>query len=106
MADEQEGSQTLRGIEVIKITERVREENYTRIYANNIQVGFSSWDMRITFGELVDGPDGSLTKVAERATVTMSLHHAKAAIHVLMEQLTALEKQFGEIPLLNTMVGK
>lgn len=105
MAEEKQSSPPEQTAEVISVTKRVRGEDFVRFYANNIQVGFTSWDMRITFGEVVENSDTSQLRVEERTTIVMSLHHAKAAINVLMDQLTALEKQFGEIKILQQPVS-
>jgi hypothetical protein len=99
MAKEKQGARSEHKMEALDSLERIRGEHFIRFYANNIQVSFSTWDMRLTFGEIVDQPDGK-TVIEDRACVVMSLQHAKAAIAALVRSFTALEKQFGEIKLL------
>lgn len=77
---------------------RIRAENFVRFYANNIQVNFTQWDMRITFGQIVDDPNGKLM-IEEQASVVMSLQHAKAAIHILAQSFAEFENRVGKIPL-------
>lgn len=97
--ERKQGTEPEANTEILGLPQRVRGEGFVRFYANNIQVAFSQWDMRIIFGEIVDQLDGKPV-IEDRASVVMSLQHAKAAIAVLAQNLTALEKQFGEIKLL------
>jgi len=84
-----------------KLPERIRAENFVRIYANNIQVSLSQWDMKLTFGEVLESRDGkSVPQIEDRAVVVMSLHHAKAVIEILVRNFMAFEEKFGEIKLI------
>ncbi len=87
-----------------KTLERIRGADFVRFYANNFQVAFTAWDVRITFAELVERPEGS-TVLEERATVVMSLQHAKATIAILAKNFNDLEKEFGEIKFLEHHEG-
>jgi hypothetical protein len=84
-----------------KSPERIRAENFVRIYANNMQVSLSQWDMKLTFGEVLESRDSkSIPQVEDRAIVVMSLHHAKAIIDILVKNFMAFEERFGEIKLI------
>lgn len=79
---------------------RTRSPNFTRIYTNNAQIGFSTWDMRMDLGEVIDQEDGMLV-IEDRIRVVMSLHHAKAFITALVQSFDAFEKQVGDIKLIS-----
>jgi len=78
---------------------RVRSITFANIYANNTYLGFSNWDMWISFGEIM-GQQGENLVVEEKARIVMSLQQAKAFIEVLNKNLELFEKQFGEIKVL------
>ena len=75
---------------------RIRNERYTRIYANNLAVEFSIWDMSITFGEIIDG-HGPTPVIEEIVHITMSQEFAKLASQLLSANIAQYEHQFGEI---------
>ena len=79
--------------------------NMVSVYANNANVGFSNWDMWLTFGEIM-GEEGGQLVVAQKARVVMSLQHAKAFIDLVNTNLAAFEKQFGEIKILSVLQKK
>jgi hypothetical protein len=80
--------------------QKVRASTFAHFYTNNIQLGFSNWDMWVTFGELTGQEDNKPT-IEERAKVVMSLHHAKAFVQILVRSIQEFEKQFGEIKLVS-----
>jgi Protein of unknown function (DUF3467) len=75
---------------------RIRTERYTRIYANNLAVVFSIWDMSITFGEIIDG-HGEVPIIEEVVHITLSQEFAKLASQLLSANIAQYEQQFGEI---------
>jgi hypothetical protein len=68
-----------------------------RLYANNVQIGFSTWDMWMVFGEVM-GREGDELLVEPRARVSMSLEHAKAFAEVLSMNIAKFEEEVGKIP--------
>ncbi len=76
-------------------------ENFVNFYANHIELSFSAWDMRIFFSEVI-GNKGGKPIIEDKARVVMSLHHAKAFVAMLVQNMATFEKNFGEIRLLNT----
>lgn len=85
-ADEQEPS--------IKL---VPAQSAVRLYANNVQIGFSTFDMWMMFGEIM-GREGDTLLVEPRARVSMSLEHAKAFADVLSKNIAKFEEELGQIP--------
>jgi len=73
-----------------------RADNFVHFYTNNVQVGFSNWDMWIVFSELTD-QERQETIVQEKAKVVMSLSHAKVLAEILTNGIKRFEEQFGEI---------
>lgn len=78
--------------------ERVKADDYRRIYANSMQLAFSNWDMWISFGESIGEINGK-PLVEEKTRVTMSHEHAKIMTALLLKHLEMFESQVGEIPL-------
>jgi hypothetical protein len=67
-------------------------------YANHLQIGFTHFDVRLVFGEVVDvGQSG--VSVEQRAPVTLSWGQAKLLDHMLGEVVTKFEAAQGEIKL-------
>lgn len=77
---------------------RVRADGYRQIYANNMSVGFSSWDLGITFGEIVGEKDGQPV-IEETVKVLMTREIAKVLAKILTNHIALYEAQFGEIKL-------
>lgn len=77
--------------------ERKHAEDFFSFYANNMAIGFSSWDVSITFGEIVgQGAEGQPV-VEEIGKVTMTREFFKVITHVMALNLAAYEKRYGEI---------
>ena len=79
--------------------ERDRSPNFISCYSNNVEIGFSAWDMRLVFSEIVGAKDNKVI-AEEHARVVMSLQHAKVFAVTLAQQIEQLERRFGEIQLL------
>jgi len=67
-------------------------------YANHLQIGFTHFDVRLVFGEVVDVEQGSVS-VEQRAQVTLSWGQAKLLQHILGDVLKNHEAAQGEIKL-------
>ena len=77
------------------------DPDFVSLYANDIQIQTSPWDMRLTFGEVGDhilseGPSITIKQVGE---LRISLPLAKRLTMIMLEQLKTYEAQVGEIPL-------
>ncbi len=69
---------------------------FTNTYANNVRLGFTSWDMWLAFGEVMGEKDGKL-QIAQQCRIVMSIQHAKAFYELLKNNIEEFEKAFGEI---------
>ncbi|MBI3799145.1 MAG: DUF3467 domain-containing protein [Deltaproteobacteria bacterium] len=98
--ERQDNQKESRADEATPPVQKVRVSTFTHFYTNNIQLGFSNWDMWVTFGELTGQEDNKPT-IEERAKVVMSLQHAKAFMQILARSIHEFEKQFGEIKLVS-----
>ena len=76
--------------------EHQRATNFSQVYANNASFGITFFDFSITFGQIL-APDPNSMLVEDRATITMSLEHAKALMNALQETLVTYEKTHGPI---------
>ncbi len=76
-----------------------RSEQYVSIYSNQIEIGFSPWDIQFSFMQV----HGRTTDVVgeELASVTMSPQHAKALIFPFLRTIIQYEEQHGIIQLPN-----
>ena len=79
---------------------RVQSSNFVSFYTNNVEIGFSAWDMRLIFGEIMGMKEGKVL-TEERARIIMSLQHAKVFAALLVQQIEKIEQQFGEIQILS-----
>lgn len=77
---------------------RVRTERFRQLYANNMQVGFSSWDLAITFGEITGEQDGKPV-IEETVRVIMTREIAKVLSTILKNHIDIYEEHFGELKL-------
>lgn len=84
--------------------EATRATEFFSIYANDVQIGISPWDVRLVFGELGDivQPD-EIPAIAVRqlGELRISLELAKKLTMMMAEQLKSYEANVGDIPLLN-----
>ena len=72
---------------------RVNEgEDIPVVYANNVQVEISNWDVKLRFGQ-VEKIDGSEFHVRERSHVYMSHAHARSFLAVLAGVLAKLDAE-------------
>jgi len=75
---------------------RIRTDRFRQLYANNMQVGFSSWDLAITFGEIVKEEEGKPV-IEETARILMTREIAKVLSIILKNHIDLYEETFGEI---------
>lgn len=79
-----------------------RAPTFVSVYANDVQLQTSPWDLRLTFGMMHVGsrPDGSepTAHVLEVADVRLSPQLAKRVATIMGQQLDAYESRFGSIP--------
>jgi len=67
-------------------------------YANNIQLGYTIYDVRFVFGEVVEAHPDKIV-VEQRAQVTISYLQAKLLQMMLAQAIAAQESLVGEIRL-------
>lgn len=69
---------------------KVRDANHVAIYSNNASVTSIFFDLRVTFSEMIPGPD-DVPVIHERATVVMTWEHAKALSKLLQMKIANYE---------------
>lgn len=75
-----------------------RSEDFTTSYANNIFLEASAWDLKLVFGQLDQGPEGSVVK--QHLAVTIPWPQAKLALFWLRLQVEIAEAAVGsKIPI-------
>ena len=80
-----------------RVIENVRDDTPAPVYANNVTLYVSRWDLKFSFGEIKDVTDEKL-RVNERVVVVMSPQHALAFAETLNKNLKTYEDHFGPIP--------
>lgn len=75
-------------------------DSYVRLYANDMQVQTTPWDVRLVFGQIVGTPTTDKPTIAIRQVgeLSMSPQFAKKVVSVLLAQLEQYEITVGEIP--------
>jgi hypothetical protein len=70
-----------------------RSDKYVSLYSNQVEIGFSAWDVQFSFIQV----HGRVSDVRgeEIASVTMSPQHAKALVLPLMRSVMKFEEQHG-----------
>lgn len=84
-------------------TSRIDREAYKNaeipsIYANDIQVQTSPWDIRFTFGLIRGVSTDGVLKVIPSAEVHVSPQLAKRLLTILTAQIQSYEQRIGAIP--------
>ena len=69
----------------------------TTVYANNVEMLTTQWDVRLTFGQ-IERADETELAVREFVRVYLSPQHAVAFHAVLGKQLGIYESSYGHIP--------
>lgn len=75
---------------------RERTDRFRQVYANNMRVNMSTWDLGITFGEIIGDRDGQPI-IEETVRVLMTKEIAKVLQMILKGHIEAFEAQYGEI---------
>jgi hypothetical protein len=75
--------------------------SFASLYANDVQVQTSPWDLRLIFGEIANIPtkDDQAVTIKQVGEVRLSPQLAKKLTIILIEQLQGYEKRFGMIPI-------
>lgn len=76
---------------------RTQSNDHRRKYANNVVIGFTSWDMWMGFGEALGHTEAGQPVIEEHTRITMSLEHAKAFSRLLAANMAKFEEEAGEI---------
>ena len=73
-----------------------KSENYSRIYSNGVQLSMSPWDIRMDFGQMLEGELNKVALVTD-VTILMSPSHAAAFCKALLSTIGKYENAFGPI---------
>ena len=78
----------------------VKSPGFVSIYANDVQVQTSPWDIRLLLGEIANfgAQDDLVVTVNLLADLRFSPQLAKRLTVILAEQLRLYEEKFGRIP--------
>ena len=70
------------------------------VYANDIQVQTSPWDMRLIFGEIAKpaAPDDLVVNINQLGQLRISLQLAKRLAFMMSQQIQAYEELSGVLP--------
>jgi len=74
---------------------RIKASDFISVYANNVGVAISNWDMTITFGKIIENAEKML--VEERVEIIMSKEIAKVLTLIMAKNFEVYESQFGKI---------
>jgi len=92
MSDEkQEKKQEDKTFKVLKVVHRGEAPRY---YANNTEVGMTSYDLSLKFAVIEEGDEEALY-VKDQAIISMSMHHAKAVAKLLTAYVAQFERNHG-----------
>lgn len=80
-----------------RVHERKKAADHITIYANNAQIVANFWDLRLSFGEIMEANEKSLV-TEDKVTVIMSPQLAKQLAAILIDNVQKYEGQFGELP--------
>lgn len=70
--------------------------NFASLYANNIYVRATPWDIQLTFGEILSADETKMV-IENRLAVNLSPQTAKSLLKTLMGVIQQYEGQIGEI---------
>src|SRR5438874_6938518 len=75
--------------------ETTKHPDFFSIYANDIQVAVSNWDIRLILGEIGDlsDTDPNVLNIKQLGEIRLSLQIAKRLADILTAQIKAYEKQ-------------
>jgi hypothetical protein len=77
----------------------VPAENFVSLYANDTQVQFTPWDVRLILGVVTGVPtaENPMVTVTQIGEVRMSPQHVKKVVAILQAQIDHYEKTIGPI---------
>ena len=77
-----------------------KSPSFASLYANDVQVQVTPWDVRLILGEIasVPTPEDQTVVVREVGELRLSPQLAKRLALILIEQLRHYEDRFGPIP--------
>jgi hypothetical protein len=75
---------------------RVQADTFQQVYANNIQIGFSAFDMALAFGQIKGQQDGKPV-IEESVRIMLTRELTKVLVGLLINNIQAYEQEFGEI---------
>lgn len=78
---------------------RVQDDEFRRVYANNVSLHMSQWDVGLIFGEIIGVRDDNKAIVLEKVKINMSKELAKVVAMLLGANISAYERDNGEIKL-------
>jgi hypothetical protein len=79
----------------------VMSPTFATIYANDVQVQTTPWDVRLIFGEIFQAPtkDEPTAVIKQVGELRMSPQLTKKVVQILRQQLDVYERRFGQIPM-------
>ncbi len=80
-----------------RVHTRETAPDHNALYANNVQIEGTFWDLKLAFGEIVKADETSLV-TRDRVTVTISPQLAKRLAKILVDNVEGYERKFGKIP--------
>jgi len=74
-----------------------RHEDFTSLYANNVQFEVSTWDLKMVFGELDQSDPPGKSKVIQHTAMTVTWLQAKIMAYYLNANILLHEADYGKI---------
>ena len=84
---------------------RVRTDDFISLYANNVSVSISLWDVGMIFGEILGEEDGKAV-IEETVKIVMSREMAKIMNLLLTANIADYEKKNGTIHIPDLFKGR
>ena len=80
--------------------EITKSPTFISLYANDVQVHTSPWDVRLLLGSVGELPtaDHPVVNITQLADLRMSPQLAKRLVAIMIEQIKVYEERFGPIP--------
>jgi hypothetical protein len=80
--------------------ENIKSPEFFSIYANDVQVQTTPWDMHLTLGTIdsVTRSDQPVAQIQQMGELRISVQLAKILTKIMADQLQAYEQRFGAIP--------
>lgn len=80
-----------------RLLERKTASNHITYYANNAQIEGTYWDLRLSFGQIIEASEKALV-TEDAVTIQMSPQLAKRLSAILVDNVKKYEERFGVIP--------